>query len=83
MEKPKCFSCNTVAPADATHCSKCFRWLSAAVHVTPSAAVTPADHTFRPTFFEHLGPEGTLVSSRRELRETCKQHGVISHRLEF
>ena len=42
----------------------------------------PADHTFKETFFEHLGKDGTLISSKRQLKEVSEKNNVYSQLLD-
>lgn len=70
-------------PPGRSYCPVCSRWLGSAVTSSPGPALVAADHTFKPDFFEHLGENGTYVTSKRQLKEVCDKNNLISHKLEF
>ena len=59
-------------------CSECKRKL------TPNiiSSLPPADHTFQEQYYEHLGPNGTLVSSKQQLKEESIKNNLYSYHLE-
>ena len=56
-------------------CSRCNSKLRPAIRVA-------ADHTFQETFFEHLGENGTTISTRRQLKEESARQNKYSMLLD-